>query len=523
MLPLLLASSAFAVDLDEYDVSLDGYYRVRAHSFNGLYTPTDTDPETYDAWERQPQAGRYVQHRLRLAPSLNYQNGRAEFHMMADALDDGIWGDNEQLASTPVFANDPTNTGLDGQPASNFKVKRAWAKFQTPVGVVTVGRQASNWGLGLLANDGDGFDDTFGENHFGNSFDRFVYATKPLAVANAITGKGNADLPLFFAVGFDRLVEDPQNQYYGYKCDPDDPDDDPRCAPTDDHSYSVDRDTAARPENWWAENDDDVWEMLYVLIYKGEDVDLGGTPSDLTAGFYAVNRRQGETESNVWIYDAYVRLVRRHLYIEGEGLTIRGSSRAIELLSSNPDQLYKETGIWGAVGRVGYTSKPQDFTFEMGWASGDEDPLDETFTNRPLHPDYNVGLLLYEEVLSRASAIQWTESADGLWSNGGVYNSIYVFPNIRRELLPGWNAKAGVLLAKPHKPDGAVIKTDEDADAFLLGWEADAGLDIKFQDHMLFALEGGFGKVTDRIDYAAYGLTDEGRVWTVQTRIAYAF
>ena len=66
-----------------------------------------------------------------------------------------------------------------------------------PVGLVKIGRQESHWGMGLLANHGNGFDDTFGENHAGATYDRVVFATKPLAIIGAAAGKDKlADIPL---------------------------------------------------------------------------------------------------------------------------------------------------------------------------------------------------------------------------------------------------------------------------------------------------------------------------------------
>jgi hypothetical protein len=525
---LNLGGDAQAVEFEQgdYKVSLEGYYRVRGHHFNGLYTPDDDLNDGIDGpWPNEPGTGRYMQQRLRLRPGINFDD-RAEFYMMADALENTVFGDNEQLASTSLFANDPTDTDINGQPGNNFQVKRAWAKFATPLGVITVGRQPSNWGLGLLANDGDGFDDHFGENYYGNSFDRFVFATKPLAISEALTGKGNGDLPLFMAVGFDRLVEDPLTQYYPYECDADDPDDDARCAESDDHGRTEDRETTSRPDNWWTEHDDDVWEMIYVLIYRGEDVDIMGSPTDLTAGAYVVNRRQVESSSNVWIIDAYARMVHKKAYFEAEGLTIRGKSSAIALPgAANPeisDPLYKEPNIWGTVARAGYTTEPLDVTFESGFASGDDNIADEDFTGRSLHADYNVGMLLYEEVLARVTRQVWTEAADGLWSQGGVYNSWYVYPNFRKTLLPGWNLHGAFLVAIPHKPDGAIILEGDNLSP-ILGWEADAALKIDFQEHMKFSVEGAFGQMTDRIPWETQGLTKDGRIWTTQTRVAYVF
>jgi hypothetical protein len=90
-------------------------------------------------------------------------------------------------------------------------------EFKVPIGLVRAGRQGSNWGMGLLANDGNGFDDTFGDNKTGATYDRIIFATKPITVATTIAGKPK-DVPLIAAIGVDRLVEDPLLQYYGYGC-----------------------------------------------------------------------------------------------------------------------------------------------------------------------------------------------------------------------------------------------------------------------------------------------------------------
>jgi hypothetical protein len=519
MLPLLM-SLASAVEVEASDnVTLDiqGYYRMRGHHFNGMYNP--------EFWANEPGTGRYMTHKMRIQPSADFGDGRAKFSMMADVFDDQTWGDNMSLASTALFAGDPSNVNYQtGQPADSIVIKRAWMEFNVALGVVQVGRQPSNWGMGLLANDGDGFDDVFGDNHGGNTFDRVIFATKPLALSNTFFGVGNPNTPLFFAVGFDRLVEDPLIQYYGYKCDPEDPNDSEYCGEDDDHNYTEDRDPSNRPDNWWTEHDDDVWEMLYVLIYKGEGVSLMGKPADLTVGAYGVNRMQVETDSNIWIYDAYARLSRSKLYAETEWLTIRGQSRAI-VLAGGPqdDPLYKEPAIWGGVGRLGYQSVARDFTMEFGYASGDDNLQDEVFTARAIHPDYNAGLLIYEEIMPRITALAYP-GTPGLWSKGGVYNSKYINPTFRQDVLfPGWSVHGGFLVVWPDKRDGAILQFEENTEGSIIGWEADAALKIDFQQHMNFSLEAGYAQLTDVLPWEARGLTNDGRVWTVQPRIAYEF
>ena len=94
-------------------------------------------------------------------------------------------------------------------------------EFKLPVGVMRVGRQESHWGMGLLANHGNGFDDLFGDNHWGATFDRIMFATQPLAIAQTIMGRPVTNVPLYAVFGVDRLVEDPLIEYYGYTCEED--------------------------------------------------------------------------------------------------------------------------------------------------------------------------------------------------------------------------------------------------------------------------------------------------------------
>ncbi|MCK6503344.1 hypothetical protein L6R53_08095 [Myxococcota bacterium] len=562
-LALLLTAPAHAVP-DDFEFELEGYYRNRAILLaDGLF---GSDKVGFYA-DQQGDARMMVQ-RLRLQPGINFQN-RAKFFLQTDVLDDVAWGDNQSMASTALFAGDPTATGTDGVEQDVFKLKRAWMEFNVPVGVVRVGRQASSWGMGLLANHGDGFDDTFGENHYGSTYDRAIFATKPIAIIQTIAGKDPDPIPLYFAVGVDRLVEDPLTQYYGFNCTTSNADGtpivegdanyDPRCDPDSDgyhtlsHEFDADRVDEDRGPTWWADQQDDVWEMVYALIYRGEGIDLAGSKADLVAGAYLVNRKQQETASNVLIADAYLKFLWRGIYLEAEGLTIQGKTYAISLPGAlNADEagvldadsgldkaLYKDANIWGYVARAGYKQEGYSFVMEHGYASGDDNPADAEFTGRPLHPDYNVGLLLYEEVLAYVTAATWTDSAEGLWSNGGVYNSRYIYPQVTWRPMDNWEIIGAWLMAWPDKPDGsrilcapddAVECTSTPATAKSIGWEADLGVKHRFHEHVLFSLETGYARTTDRLPYESVGLaftTKDGKpvgnFYTLQSRIAFEF
>ena len=121
------------------------------------------------------------------------------------------------------------------------------------------------------------------------------------------------------------------------------------------------------------------------------------------------------------------------------------------------------------------------------------------------------------------SAYTWSEAARGLWSGGGVYNSRYLFPTLRYSPAKDWSVTGGFLVAFPHKPDGAVILTDEDAESPILGWEANMAVKGRLNDVVLLSLEGGYAQLSDRLPWENVGVTIDGRAWTIQSRIAYEF
>lgn len=533
-LPLLALAAGDARAESDLSFDLEGYYRTRGHAFPGFF-------------EEQEGNGAFMLHSLRLRPVVAREDAR--FMVQVDALRDVLWGDNTSRAATALFAGDPSTTTLEGTEGAAIQLTRAWMEFPVPVGLVRVGRQPSHWGMGLLANAGDGFDDTFGENHYGATYDRVIFATRPLAVAQGILGKEDSGLPLYVAVGVDRLVEDPLFQFWGYSCTPGlsegDRGFDARCdddgdGVTDASHPLVDetRTGADRGADWWADPADDVWEMIYVLTFKGEDMEFGGRPATVVAGVYGVHRLQEETDSNVLILDGYLKLQLLDALVEGEVLHIGGDTRAIALPGTydpsglTEDPLLKRADIWGYVTRLGYTLGPVTPVIEHGFASGDDNVADADFTGRPLHPDFNVGLLLYEEILARVTAATWSEAAEGLWSNGGVTNSRYLFPTIHFVPREGTEIIAAYLVAWPDRPDGSRILcakgdgvecAEYKATAATLGWEADLAVKQRWKEHLLFSLEGGYARITDRIPVEQADLDPSRRYLTVQGRMAFEF
>ncbi|TVQ87354.1 MAG: hypothetical protein EA397_18735 [Deltaproteobacteria bacterium] len=529
----LLGQKRVLREKEEVQVDLEGYYRTRGYIYPRLN-------------EGQTRHARVMDMRLRLRPIISYKK-LARVIFQVDAFDDVVWGDNAGVAQTPIFAADPSNTNREGLTIPSIQMTRAWLEVTTPIGEVRAGRMASHWGLGLIANDGNGFDDTFGENRFGNTFDRVMYATRPIAIAQAIAGKKDTEVPFFFVAAVDRLVNQPIQQFYGFRCTAGlregvDPGYDPRCDRSGDgftdvsHDFTEDRDPERRSQRWWADQDTDVAESVFALIYRGEDLKLLGDSDKFTIGGYLITRWQHSTDSLVYVPDLWIDFNLDGWVGEFEGLHITGQSRGLVLPGAyDPtgeidDPLYKEVSIWGYVGRFGHRKSDWEIIFEHGFASGDSNVADRRFTGRALEPDHNVGLIIYDQIMARVTAGAWSRDARPLWSRGGVVNSRYIFPHARYSPMDDVDIVGAFLMAWPHRPDGATILCrpgegcgQAQATANALGWEVDLALKVRWQRHVLFSIEAAYARVTDRVPLGVAGLDSRGHFTTLQSRLAYQF
>lgn len=500
----LLPAAAHAEDppegSDPFGLRLDlhGYYRARYLHLRNILE--DGDGGFYsDVGE----ANFFVQ-RLRFEPVLSVGPNRdapiGALKVQVDALDNVVFGDNSGLASVPLFAVDPSTVDRDSSEVPTVELKRAWLELVVPFAQLRVGRMPSQWGMGLLTGDGNGFDDEFGDNVRGSTFDRILVATRPVAVGRFLMGREPGELPLLAAVAYDQLVEAP------FVGDP------PRRSP-----YG----------NFLADGADDVQQWTFVLFYNDTKLCPLRVTDELKAGLYFVNRTQPSTRSDVFIADAYFRLRLGPFFAETEVLHIWGDSQAIPFPPPpNPGELadHKSADIWGAVARVGLEERIWSARLEVGHASGDAAREDEDFTGRPLHPDFNVGLLLYEEVLAEKTAQTWGTAARGFWSQGGVYDSTYVSLQGKLRPLPGAELVLLGLLAFPDEVDTVIV-----ADA-PLGFETDLALRLDFQRYFKWVLEGGvlfpMKGLCGEPDQRPEGvdcLLSQGLPWTLQTRLAMAF
>ena len=105
---------------------------------------------------------------------------------------------------------------------------------------------------------------------------------------------------------------------------------------------------------------------------------------------------------------------------------------------------------------------------------------------------------------SRFSAAAFPGDASSLASNGGVYNSRYIYPHIKIRPMDNLEFIAAYLVAWPDKADGAVIQCGEgdsedicntfDAKDSTSGWELDLGVKYTFHEHINVCIGSHLGE-----------------------------
>ncbi|MBP9207535.1 MAG: hypothetical protein KBG28_26455 [Kofleriaceae bacterium] len=588
----LAAPSTARADLTELKWATEGYLRTRTMLLTNL-APQDRFTSTYPPAPDNDQTvvvpdirqTSYIVSRFRLMPSLSYGKV-AKLNFQLDGFDDVVWGDNNGVSAAPLFATDTSNQPLfGGEPGASINLKRAWMEFAVPVGLMRVGRMPSHWGMGLLANGGgtanldpttpvgepprkalDHFtSEDFGDKHFGSTADRILFITKPLAIYRTAKKIPKVDSNFILGYAFGKLSEAPLLPYEPFER---------KFRPFGQQGFLS------------RGGSDDVNEHVFLAVYNNPDFERVAYTDELRVGTYIVMRtaREGstfpsdldptagcgtfegapvpcvDTGSRVGIFDVWWRARVGPYFTEGEAYQILGSTfGGIPFPSRN---VKKKASINAGVARVGYLTKAADGILELGHASGDDNLSDERFTQRPMHPDFNVGLILFEETLRELSARTYgipffseqnPNGASSFFSNGGVINANYV--NLRgrlrpdqlgagssalatggkdgklglRSLIKGFELTGGLLVAFVDKLavdgvamfyEGAANDQGQTGGAKHLGTEVDLGVRTNFGGHMRFSLETGylrFGKALKS------RLTNADSSFTLQSSIAFVW
>jgi hypothetical protein len=396
----------------------------------------------------------------------------------------------------------------------------------------------SHWGMGLLANGGgtgwfdpdtpkgeprrkildNFFDDEFGDNHFGSTADRILFITKPITIYRTVKKLGKVEHPLIIGYAFDKLSESPLLPYENFER---------KFRPFGQQGF------ISRGRS------DDVNEHVALVVWNNPDWDKKSFLDELRLGIYTVLRtaKEGSTQpsaitnpddicgtfegqphdcrdtgSSVWIADFWWRLRYGNMFTEGEVYQIGGETfGGVPFPSRNQK---KKANINAGVARFAWMTPKWDAMLEVGHASGDDELEDEEFKQRAMHPDFNVGLILFEETLRELTARTYgipffsaenPQGALGFFSNGGVINANYIQPKGRFRPTPvaGLEVIGGILAAWvdttqtngtalfPACSIGGACKGAGKDDTYL-GTEFDLAVRASFAGQMRFSLEMGY-------------------------------
>ena len=391
--------------------SFDVEYRTRGVGV-GEY-PLDATGTTLD------QSG-YAEHRLRFGAVA--KNGPITMTAEADLANGLLLG--ETSTSFPYVGYRRDRLGGLADPASIY-VRQLWLDARTPYGVVRAGHMLSKWGLGLVAHDGAG-SPVWGDYYLGDTVERALFATRPLAKSSPRLA------PLLVAIGGDVVFRD----------------------------QSAD-----------LRRGDRAYQGVLSAVWAPE-----GSPT--RAGVYAVRRTQVDRDGfhlDVWVLDAHLKAQKEMKWatvrFEAEFARIFGETNAVRDIYDGSrviDQYGNafELGVdFGEARRVG-------LLLQGGGATGDDRSLDGRITSFKFDPEYNVGFILFEEVMAWQSAATARKVADPdtfgraapgarfLPTEGAVTNAHYLMPTIRYNPVKPVEVKLGVLLAQAVRPLDDAFQTN---------------------------------------------------------------
>ncbi len=357
-----------------------------------------------------------IEHRLRIGGRLAWQGLAGWLPELAadiqvDVLSAPLWRDRDE----PLLAADP----LAGRPAdvtagSSQRIRKASLTATTRYAQISAGRTVSQWGLGLLAHDGEADPWQFGLSRDGHVVDRVALLTMPFAIGHE--GDPRDAFPLVVALAWDWLVRD---------------------------------DLAIRADGDRGNN------AVAALLYHGKQLQLGAY------GLWRKQRDRDDLGLDVRGGDLFAQLSHDHgdwkLLAAAEFALLRGETGWFRSVSS-PDHL--DIAQAGGVVRLQAERGAFGLRLEGGMASGDANPYDGTVGNFSFARDYRVGLVLFGEVLRRTSAVSASNLNDPrfagtppagwqqLASGGAVNQALYVHPVVRWQPLEGLSFKAGLLWAR---------------------------------------------------------------------------
>lgn len=479
-----------------------GAIGVRAHAEYRAQA-TFIDPISLNA-ETQRRAN-WIEQRGRLGGTIDYEE-KIKLTLSMDLLEGVLFGDNGSFVTEPrsesgmnLTARNPnlakrcvallegdrdplaaSSYGFGLCEADVLRLRHLFAQVSTPIGILRVGRQPVAMGMAVQTASGDGRTNRFGVNHFGNTVDRVLFATKPLEAFKPAAERNLTEHEGFIvATMYDRWVSDSVALYA-----------------EDIHQSGV--------------------------AFRYVDPEVSPLVRGLELQTFYVHRWDQKYESKINTVGARgaVEVGDFHFGFDlaaNIGAT-REVSEAYSVISNDP--VVSQDILQFGVRAVARYDRPMWSAYlEADYASGDGDPESGTpLTQFRFAEDANVGLLMFEHVLhfqsarAAGAAVEIirrlgaeTFPAERLNTQGSFTNAFALFPQFdfrphesilfRGGVLVAW-APAPVIdqVGSLHTRDGNDIADDlvnfvGGKPGTFYGTELDARFQWRFMDHFALDLE----------------------------------
>lgn len=380
----------------------------------------------------------WLEHRLRLEPSVAWRPDGGPVRSVRLVA-------QADFAEGVIGGDTPPVRAIRDDELDAADLDYLWGEAVADGFVVRLGRQGSKWALGLVADDGIG-EAPWGDKRYGDRVDRVGVRYGGLP--------GDAEHPWAVAAAVDRPVEDDLTRH-----------------------------------GW----QDHAWNYVVGVSY-GDGVLEGGLYDA-----FRLQRNERDTNTRVNLTDGFVRWRADEWKVEAEAVIAVGNTELVATPASPSQATVLEHG---ATVSAGYATESLDALLDAGYASGDGNPFDDEVTNFTFDPDFNVGLVMFEEYLAGLTSASAYNLGDPLLvgsptpgaylveTRGGVTNAVYLNPRLtwREARDRGWEVKLGVLWA--HALEDVV----DPFASFDAGGSPRNYLGGPVGDHDLgFELDGGLG------------------------------
>lgn len=412
------------------EVRFDGSYRLRFNADTNLVLD-EGDPRSGVPGYATGQE-RWAEHRLRLTPKIVEigENAGAEIQASFDVLSGVFAGDTANAFRGYGLTDRSQRSGLKPE---GFDFRYLFAQLRTPSGLFQFGQMPGNWGMGMVANNGNGENVTdFGDPRFGDIVDGMLFATRPFQ--GVLSPRSDFARQFSVAVAGELIYRDRFAQLI------------------------VKNGGGLQ----WG---DVAWQGVAAAVWDAGDRSR--------AGLYVSRRTQSFAASagnlHYWTFDLHG----RHtlplesgfvLSFEGEGAQLYGGTTHAPNLSGQGSTRISQQG---AAVRAGLARGQFESELEGGYASGDANPFDGESNGFQMNRDFKVGLVLFDEVLMfqtqnaarRLSDPRLTgrplPGLDLLPTEGAVANALYLKPTLRwkpRVLGGSLRVVGSAVLARAPQP-----------------------------------------------------------------------